>query len=473
MSTLATMLMVIGPIFAVLVFLAFEWVPTLIYLAVWGLVMLALGIRDRHQRTILHRAAARAGFARAKATGATLYRSGPLSRVPFGRHMLPGLLATTELSEHVDAYGRPFGLITYPTTRHHAVVIACEPDGLSLVDQSTIDQRVAQWGHWLSALSTEPGLHAASVTIETTPDSGARLRREVSSRLREDAPAAARQMYAEVLETYPSGSAQVKAWVTLVYKGGTRRRRNATEVAVEVASRLPELTANLNHAGAGVAIPVDGQGICELTRTAFDPAAGRTIEAAHAEGEVPNLTWDECGPVTHITEWDSYRHDSGLSRTWAMTNAPKGEVYAHVLSRLLEPVEGVDRKRVTLSYRPYDPARAATTVERDVDKSEFRVTGSRRPTARAKGAQRAARRAADEEARGAGVVSFDLLITATVGTAEDLPDASAIVDSLATGARVQIRPVNGSQDSAFTACLPLGVMLADHSRIAATARELI
>lgn len=473
MSTLATMLIVLGPIFAVLVFLAFAWVSTLVYLGVWGLLMLALAVRDRHNRTILHRTAARVGFVKGKSTGASLYRSGPLSRVPFGKHMLPGLLASSKLTEHVDAYDRPFGLIHYPSTRHYALTVACEPDGLSLVDQSTVDQRVAQWGHWLAALSTEPGLHAASVTVETTPDSGARLRREVSARLRDDSPQLAREMYAEIVENYPAGSAQVRAWVTLVFRGGTRRRRTADEVAVEVSSRLPELTANLAHAGAGTVVPVTAQGLCELVRTAYDPAAGRLIEAAHADSEVPELSWDECGPVTAIASWDTYRHDSGVSRTWEMTSAPKGEVYSHVLGRLLEPTPGVDRKRVTLTYRPYDPARAATTVERDVDKADFRVTGSRRPTARARSAQSAARRTADEESRGAGLVSFDMLITATVGEAESMPDAAAIVDALATSARLQARPVNGSQDTAFAACLPIGVVLGDHSRIAAAAREML
>lgn len=471
MSTLATMLVVIGPMFALLIFLAFSWWPTLAYLAGWGLVMLALTIKDRHHRTIVHRVAARVGFGRAKGTGAVLYRSGPLSRVPYGKHMLPGLLAWSELSEHRDAHGRPFGLIHYPSTQHYAVVIACEPDGLSLVDQKTVDFRVAQWGHWLSALSTEPGLHSASATIETTPDSGARLRREVASGLREDAPELSKQMYAEIIEQYPAGAAQVRAWVTLVFRGGSRRRRNVKEVAVEISSRLPELTANLQHVGAGTAVPVTAQGLCELVRTAYDPAAARLIEAAHAEQEVPELTWTDCGPVTAVATWDTYQHDSGVSRTWQMTSAPKGEVYSHVLSRLLEPSPGVDRKRVTLTYRPYDPAHAATTVEQDVDKANFRVDGSRRPTARAKNAQRAAAKTADEEARGAGLVSFDMLITATVTDPDSLPEAAAIVDSLATSAKVQVRPVNGSQDSAFAGCLPLGVVLGDHSRITAVARE--
>lgn len=471
MNTAATVLLVLGPMVAVGVFIVASWLVTLIYLAVWGALMLALAVRDRHQRTILHTAGAVAGYTRARATRATMYRSGPVSRIPLGRHMLPGLLASSELSEHTDSHGRAFAIIRYPSTRHYAVVIGCEPDGMSLVDHHTIDHRVAQWGHWLAALAGEPGLHAASVTVETTPDSGARLRREVSSSLAQDAPDLARAVYQEIMDTYPAGSAQARSWVTLVFRGGNRRRRNASEIAVEVASRLPELTSNLQHVGAGVATPLTAQAVCEIARTAYDPAAGRLLEMAHANQETPVISWDDCGPVATQTAWDHYRHDSGVSRTWAMTGAPRGESYSSVLARLLEPARDVDRKRLTLTYRPYDPARAARTVEQNVDKADFRVTGSRRATSRSRAQLRAAQQSADEEARGAGLVQFDLMVTATVSDVEALPDASAVIDSLAASARLQLRPVYGSQDSAFAAALPLGVIPADHSSVAASARE--
>lgn len=473
MSTAATALLVLGPMFSVMIFLAFQWVPTLVFLAVWALAMLVLLLRDRHGRTLVHAASAWLAHARAKASKATIYRSGVLSRIPLGRHMLPGLLASSELSEHTTARGTPFALIRYPTTRHYAVVIECSPEGRSLVDDETVDFRVAQWGHWLSTLASEPHLHAASVTVETTPDSGARLRRQMRATLADDAPPLAQQVYQEIMEHYPAGSAQVRAWVTLVFRGGTRRRRNAQEVALEISTRLPELTSNLQHVGAGVARPLTAQQVCEVVRAAYDPASAAVMEVAKADQEVPELSWDDVGPVTAEAAWDHYLHDSGISRTWAMTLPPRGEVYSGVLTKLLEPARGVDRKRLTMTYRPFDPARAVRAVESAVDKAEFRVTGSARPTARAKAARAAARRAADEEARGAGLVQFDMLVTATVSSAQALPDATAMIDSLSAAARVQLRPVNGSQDSAFAACLPLGVIPSDHSRISLSAREAL
>ena len=42
-----------------------------------------------------------------------------------------------------------------------------------------LDVWVADWGHWLANLADEPGIEACAVTIETAPDTGTRLRREV------------------------------------------------------------------------------------------------------------------------------------------------------------------------------------------------------------------------------------------------------------------------------------------------------
>lgn len=473
LSTLVTAGLVIGPIFAILIFLAFQWVPTLIYLAVLGFALLLLSVRDKHHRTVLHRVGARSAFTASRGRGGSVYRSGPLSRIPWGRHQLPGLLAHSRLSEYADSYGRPFALIHIPATRHYTVVLGCEPDGMSLVDQHDVDVRVAQWGQWLANLGHEPGLDAASVTIETAPDSGSRLRREVSSNLVPDAPQLAKEMFAEVMDTYPAGSAVVRGFVTLTYKGDSGRRRSAEAMGHELASRLPALTAGLNAAGAGVVVPLTAQQVCETVRVAYDPASAGLIDQAHADGEVPDLTWDQVGPVAARAGWSTYAHDSGVSRTWEMTVPPRGEVYSDVLHSILRPVDQCDRKRVTIHYRPYDPARAARVVEADKDKAEFRITGSRRPSSRARSAERAARRTADEEARGAGIVNFAMLVTATVADEAAIPDASAMLENLAASARVQLRPVYGAQDSAFAAGLPVGLILSRHARIPHELRQLL
>jgi len=442
--------------------------------SVLGAVMLTVLTKDAHGKNALSRGGARAAWWSARSRGSNLYRSGPLGRALWGTYQLPGIAAPTRLSEHRDSYGRPFALVHTPATGSFAVVIGTEPDGAALVDREQVDVWVADWGHWLANLGDEPGVEAASVTIETAPDSGTRLRREVAMNIDDDAPAFARAMLREVVDHYPAGSSTVKAFVAITFTAAQRsggRKRAADEMARELAARLPGLTGALQATGAGAAHPLSAQELCEAVRIAYDPAAASLIDEARAAGETPELSWPDVGPSAAQASWDGYRHDSAYSCTWAMTSAPRGAVQSGVLSRLLAPHRDVDRKRVTLLYRPLDAAKAAAIVEADLRAAEFRMTSTSKPAARDSLAVRAAAATASEEASGAGLVQFGMLITATVSDLDRAADARAAIDNLAATARLRVRPVYGSQDSAFAAALPLGLVLPKHIKVPAELRE--
>ena len=157
--------------------------------------------------------------------------------------------------------------------------------------------------------------------------------------------------------------------------------------------------------------------------------------------------------------------------TWMMSGAPRGNVPSSVLARLLAPHRDVARKRVTLLYRPIEAAKAAAIVEADVRAATFNLTSSDKPTARSMTSTRAAIATAAEEASGAGLLNFGMLVTATVIDAAHEADAKAAIDNLSATARLRLRIVHGSQDSAFAAALPLGLVLPRHLRIPSEVRE--
>lgn len=440
----------------------------IISFALVGGVMALLLMRDRHGRNLLSRITTRVGWWSARGRGAHLYRSGPLGRTPWGTAQLPGVAAPLQLSEHTDSYGRAFALLYAPHAKTYTAVLATEPDGAALVDRDQVDSWVAGWGLWLANLADEPGLEAAAVTIETAPDSGTRLRTEVAANIDPNAPAFAKQMLTEIVDRYPQGSARLSAYVTVTFnaaEAGSGGKRSASEVGRDLAARLPALITSLEATGAGAAEPMDAARLCEVVRTAYDPAAASLLDEAHAEGQAPALTWPEVGPMAHEAHWDYYLHDSGLSMTWSMSSAPRGSVQSSVLSRLLQPHRDITRKRVTLLYRPVDPARAAAIVEADVRAAEFRATASKKPSARDLVAVRAAAATASEEASGAGLVNFAMLVTATVTNPGGRREAHAAIDGLAATARIRLRPVYGSQDAAFAAGLPLGLVLSNHTKM--------
>ncbi len=474
LGSLGTAIMLAGLVLVVIVIALAGLLRGVILAVALAAVLAAIVTRDRHQKSILDRVLARVSWMSATRRGAHLYRSGPLGFALWGTHQLPGLAASLRLSEHTDSYGRPFALIFAPATSTYTVVIGTEPDGASLVDPDQVDGWVADWGHWLANLGDEPGVQAAAVTVETAPDTGHRLRREVESQLDPAGPEFARAMLAEVVAAYPVGSSLIKAYVTISFTSvgaATGKKRTDTEMGRDLAARLPGLTGSLSTTGAGAARPLAAGEVCEVIRVAYSPGVASVVDTAHAHDEPSDLAWCDVGPAAAEASWEHYRHDDGYSVTWSMTTAPRGNVTSTVLARLLAPHRDVARKRVTLVYRPIDAARAAAIVESDLRAAEFLATSRARPSARALQATRSSAAAAAEEAAGAGLVNFGLLVTATVTDPDRLPEARAAVDNLSATARLRLRPCYGSQDSAFAAGLPLGLILPRHLKAPAAMRD--
>jgi hypothetical protein len=436
-----------------------------------GVVMLVLVaaavaplfFRDRYGRTMLQRMTARLAWERGRAQGQHIYRSGPLSKIGMRSFRLPGLASAIAVHEATDGYGRPFGLIEVPATGHFSAVFECGADGAALVDPDQVDTWVAYWGAWLASLAHEPSLVAAAVSIESAPDPGTRLANEVRNQLKPTAPPLAQEVLQQIVRQYPPGSAQISARVCVTYSAmphtGTRRR-DRNEMAREIGTRLPGLCARLGMTGAGEARPMTERQIAEMVRVAYDPSVHSLIEASHDVGG-SGLTWADAGPVMAQESIGHYLHDSAASISWGMSDAPRGEVLSGVLTGLLAPHHDIARKRVTIHYRPHDPASSAQLVERDRRDAAFRLGGPK-PAARDMVNHAAAEQSAREEAKGAGLVRFAMLVTATVESPADLPAAAAAMDVLAPPARIQLRRMYGSQATAFAAALPIGIVLPDH-----------
>ena len=468
LGLLGTIILMAGLVISTLIAMV-SLVVGLITAMLVGLIMLPLVIQDRHGRTALQAITARVAWWSGRAQGWHIYRSGPLGIIASGSHRLPGLLAASRVVEARDSYGRPFALVVIPSTGHYTAVFECNADGASLVDQRQVDTWVAYWGHWLASLGFEPGLVGASVTIETAPDLGHRLQAEVDTNLDPNAPALARAALEEIVWNYPTGSARVSTRIAVTYSAAARpggKRRSEEEMVREIATRIPGLTSMLEMTGAGSARPMTAGQLARAVRAAYDPDSQLSLEAT--EGQGPR--WEDAGPVATQESWDHYVHDSGHSITWGLSEAPRGEVLSSVMTGLVSPHHDIARKRVTFLYRPYTPATAAHIVERDRKDTRFRLNGLA-TAARDEVAVVSSDQSALEEARGAGLTRFTLLVTATVRSADQLPLAAAAVDTLAPPARVRLRRMYGSQASAFAAGLPLGLVLPEHLQVPALVRE--
>lgn len=424
-----------------------------ILLVGWGWVITT---KDKHQVNLIDRAEEKIVFGLNKAKGNTVFRGGALAptKKTSQRLVLPGILSDCKVSEYVDSWNRSFALIEHASGTG-AVVMRLTPAGSNLVDQETVDNQVAYWGQWLGDLSNESGIAGASITVETLPDLGGRLYSEVTSRRAANCPQVAGKVIEGVLDE-STGSNQVRVWVTLTFNLAALGGRKNKEIAGrEIASRLPGLTQGLVAAGGGATHLVTVNELARLVRSAYDPDSEELFDQALAAGQTINLDWSQSGPVFAQADFSSYRHDGAVSRVWTMTCPPRGAVQSAVLSRLLEPNRDVQRKRVTILYQPMDAAKAPSVVERDLNHARANAAGAR-PSARSINELAAASEVASEEASGAGLVDFAMIITATT-TPDHLEDTSVTVNALSAASRLLIRPAYGAQDSGFALGLPLGL----------------
>jgi hypothetical protein len=439
--------------------------------------------RDAHDRNTYQNLGVRISFMLRRKAGATVYRSGPAGSTPDGKCRLPGLAAASVLAEHTDAYGQPFALLYVPATHHYSIVLGAAPADHQLMDESDIDQLVATWGGWLADLGHHPSVDGASVTVETAPDSGLTLRRNISTQLASNAPAFSTVVLGEIAQTFPALAARVTTRVTVTFSGippwergsALRRKRpkprSRDEMATEIANLLPGLIAGLAATGAGTAVrALRAQDVVDETKVAYNPAVAQQVEEARQSGGT-DLTWEEAGPTGAVESWTSYRHDLGWSQTWYMTCPHRGAFPAEALSRLLGPHRDIVRKRVTILYRPEPPAAAAEIVDRAYRDATSEASQRGRATARQLRAIRVAERTAAEEAGGAGLLRFGVIVTATVLDPALMPLAQTTVEGLAAAPRLKLRLAYGNQAAAFATGLPLGLVLPKHLVLSSELRD--
>jgi hypothetical protein len=464
-----------GSMLCIGVLLVRGFVDALITATVVLLLLLPLVIRVA-DRPAWREIALRWSWWRARGTGATIYRSGPLGGAG-GSFGLPGLLAQTRVWRAQDSFGRVFALLEHQASRQWTVVLGVNPHAGALISAEERDVRVAQWDRWLAGLSREPGVGQVAVVLDQIPDPGRVLQVAVEAGLDPAAPGFALAMMRDAARHLPTGGAEITAHVAVTFNGRELHvtghgEAAAQQAAAEIGTRLPGLSRSLVATGSGEGRPLSPEALAARVRGWYDPAVQVPLAEAGARGEEPGITWTDAGPVAAQETWAAYRHDSGLSRTFEMVQPPRGAVFDSVLLPLTAPMSGVRRKRVTLLFRPVDAAAAPAALDRQVRAAVNRA-GRRRGLVHAHDSAevRAAVQAAHEEATGAGVINFALLVTVTGETGEQLRQAGEAVTRAARQAQIRLRPVYGAQAAAFAAALGVGLVPADHSIVPPSLRD--
>jgi hypothetical protein len=226
---------------------------------------------------------------------------------------------------------------------------------------------------------------------------------------------------------------------------------------VEIARWLPGLETGLGACGVAVLGRASTGWLTGRIRGAFDPALHPDATRTRERTEI--LDWADAGPVAAREHWDRYRHDSGISVSWALREAPRQAVGPSVLAPLLAP--GPFARRLTWLYQPYAADQAAAKVEAEVTSGQIRHAWAARThrdeTQRDRDDRERAVQSAREEAEGAGVGRFTTYVTTTVLHADELDAAVADVEQRAGQSKLRLRQLRGSQAAGFAAALGMGI----------------
>jgi hypothetical protein len=384
---------------------------------------------------------------------------------------LPGVLAPMTLLDAEDGYGSRYGLVLDRRTGTMTATLRVLPASTWLADRTDADGWVANWGGWLASLGYLPGLRHVTVTIDTAPEPGTALADSVAAALDPAAPLAARQIMGQLVDAAPAAAADVDTRVSITFDptASPSAPDSIPAAAAEVGRTLHGLESALATCGVTVLGRATCSEIAGVVRAAFDPGARGEVNRLLAQGGTEpgqGLSWAEAGPVGAEEEPGCYRHDSGISISWAWSEAPRSNVTADVLARLVAP--GRHPKRVSLQYRPFSAAEAARVLEAEANAAQFRAIYKHRTgrdeTARDSFDQARARRAAAEEAAGAGVCLVSMYVTVTVATDAELARAAAETEAAAESSRIRLRRMTYAQAAGFAVTLPCGICPAELAR---------
>jgi hypothetical protein len=388
------------------------------------------------------------------------------------RYRLPGVLAPLTLLDAEDGCGGRYGIVLDRRTGMMTATLRVIPASTWLANPADADTWVANWGGWLASLGYLPAVRWVTVTIDTAPEPGSTLADSVAAALDPRAPLAARQIMNQLVDAAPAAAADVDTRVSITFdpQASPPAPAGVTSAAAEVGRILHGLESALGTCGVTVLGRASTAEIAGVVRTAFDPAVRGEVNRLLAQpGAIQpgsGLDWAGAGPVGAEEEPGCYRHDSGISISWAWQEAPRQNVTADVLARLVTP--GRYPRRVSLQYRPFPAAEATRVLEAEVSAAQFRSiyrhrTG-RDESARDTYDQARARQAAAEEAAGAGVCLVSMYVTVTVPSDAELPRAAAETEAAAESSRIRLRRMTYSQAAGFAATLPCGICPADLAR---------
>ncbi|WP_144938640.1 SCO6880 family protein [Rothia kristinae] len=411
-------------------------------------------------------------FLKAAKKGLTKYLPGPSSNLPDGSCRAPGPLSGTRCDDYEDSLHHTFGMLWDQHRRMGTVFFSVAAPGPQLFDQSDIDRMVSEWALFQSESGLQSSIVQVAASVVTTRDTGQRLPNALAVHRAtagdEPVPAAARETMNEVLEMENRQIPRIEHVVSLTFSGQSAPEqglpaRSREQVAEEVSTVVDGFKRVLEGASSGATRLMTSQDITDHFYAGFNPGQSDAIDRARMTDGGTGLRWEEAGPTYAEAHKDFYEHSNFFSKTFQQWRPPQALFLEDSLRTLLEPDLGIERKRVTILYRPMTPDKSQQEAMSAVLDSSFdKNQRGRKASSVSKATERKARQTEAELANGAVLVPFSLMVTITTEDPAKFPRMVAETRRKAsTGVHIAIREATWTHDSAFLLALAAGLVPED------------
>lgn len=363
------------------------------------------------------------------------------------------------------------GMGAVEDSERHTLTALARVTGPQFVVESRSDQErlLAGWGDVLNQFAVERSAVTHIAWSDLTAPSGMEEHLAwLQAQGPETAPTAARESYEDLLAdaSCTAASHEILLTVTVARARLNRHRAGGGDpdalLGKALASSVDALLRGLRTAGLTAGDPLTAPEVQRTLRRRIDPAAARPRASGGRLVERLGLvTAATAGPTAVETGWRHVRVDGSYHRTYHVASWPRLAVPPAWLEPFL--AAGGITRAMSVVLAPVSAHQSRRRIERDLVKLESdaatKEQNGRRIDARHRRATQSLLDREDELVAGYAEVGYAGLVTVTATDADELEEHCEIVEQLAREAGMELRCLDGRQDVAWAAALPLGLAI--------------
>lgn len=385
-----------------------------------------------------------------------------------GGAAMPPFLAGVAIVEAPGDWGRlaGSGVVHDTTTGSMSSLVRARAHQFALADRDEQVRLLAAWGDVIAGFSTERGSVARLSWSDFATPTG--MRDHLGWLDTQPAGLSGpRASYLELLESTGALAAghDIVLTVTVARERLTGGRRGPADERLlgALGKATDTLLRAVRNAGLLADDPLTAAEIAAATRARLDPTAMRHRGAGPLAERLGLVQPANAGPMAVAVDWAHLRTDGGWHRTYWIAEWPRLTQHPDWMAPVLA-FAGTGSRALTVLFEPVAPSVSRRRVDRDSIKLDTDATArtdkGRRVGAGHRRLQAAVVEREAELIAGYAEVTYGGLLTVTADTHDGLDQACDQCEQAARDHGLDLRPLDGRQDLAYAAALPLGLGLA-------------